>query len=97
MEAAKKLLSEAQELKARIDKDSERLGDIKEGLSSICSAFELAGLRWGAIGLVYSGMSTKKTLDKALLLENGVTAEVIKNSYKEGKPYINARFIKVPV
>jgi hypothetical protein len=96
MEAAKKLLTEAQELKARMDKESERLGEIKEALVGICSAFELAGLRWGQIGLVYNGLSSKRTLDKGLLLENGVTADQIKASYKEGKPYVNARFIKVP-
>jgi hypothetical protein len=95
MQTAKEMLAEAQVLQERIGRDGERLAEIKASLCEIADAFELPGMRYGAFGLEYHGWKTKRTLDKRLLLENGVDAETIKNSYTESKPFLSARFVKV--
>lgn len=95
MDAAKQMLLEAQEIRGRMDTDAERLDEIKQSLVGIADAFGLAGLRYGTIGLEYHGMKTKRTLDKALLLEYGVKAQTIAASYSESKPFVSSRFVNI--
>jgi hypothetical protein len=64
---------------------------IKQQLSEILARREVPGCRWGSLVCYYNGAVTRKTLDKGLLLLNGVTAEQIEASYKESKPFVELR------
>jgi hypothetical protein len=89
------LLNEAAEINERKTADEARMKEIKEQLINIAQAFELPGVKTNRCGFMYLGMRSKRTLDKKLLIENGVSPEVIKESYKESKPYADARFVPV--
>lgn len=93
MDLAVELLQEAEQLTAEKERVEARLNELKQQLSGIARDWELPGMRFGKIGLSYSGEKTSMRLNKALLIENGVDPEVIKASYKESKPYVDARFI----
>jgi hypothetical protein len=94
MDLTKELLEEAHELTERQDETAERLVEIKQQLSGIARDWSLPGMRFGKFGLQYSGERTRSSLNKGMLIENGVDPEVIKASYKESKPYVDARFIE---
>lgn len=89
------LLNEAAEINERKTADEARLKDIKDHLILISQAFEIPGVKTNRFGFMYLGMRSKRTLDKKLLIENGVSPEVIKESYKDSKPYADARFVPV--
>lgn len=93
MDLAVELLEEVAATKALVDKGKARLDELKVQLVDICNAFDLPGCRFGQIGMEYRGWKTNFILDKAKLLENGVSAETIAASYSETKPYIDARFV----
>lgn len=87
------LLMEAEMIKARMDRDKQRLDELKGELLPIIKAFSIGGLRHGRIGLAYYGMRSKKYLDKLKLIENGVDPELISNSYSQGREYEDVRFV----
>lgn len=91
----KLLLEEAAEIRERQKADDDRLSDIKQALITIAAAHELKGICWGRIGLEYHGYKTKRTLDKELLLENGVDAQTIAASYRESTPFVSSRFVDI--
>jgi len=95
MDACVEMLQEAEDLKRRSEDDLARLKEIRTELSVYSEAYDLPGMRWGKIGLIYNGMRKKLTLDKAKLLENGVTAEQIGMSYKESDEFVDARFVNL--
>jgi len=88
------LLKEADKLKARSDDDGARLKEIREELGSYAAAFDLPGMRYGNMALVYSGERSNKRLSVELLIENGVSPEVIAQSYKETKPFTDIRLLR---
>lgn len=90
---AAELLEEALQVKLRHDKDRERLDEITSELTEIARGYELPGIRLGRIGLLYNGERSNRYLDKAALIENGVSPEVIAASYKDTKPYTDARLM----
>jgi hypothetical protein len=96
MTLATELLVEAEEVKERHDIDEVRLKEIRLELTGLAKAFELPGMRYGNIAVVYSGERTKKTLDAKLLIENGVDPDIIRKCYKESKPFDSSRIIKIP-
>lgn len=65
----------------------------KEELAELASKYGLegSGMRWGPYTVYVNGMRTRRTLDAALLVENGVTIEQLEASYKEGQPYMDMR------
>lgn len=90
---ARELLHEALAVKLRHDKDRERLDEITQELTVIARGYSLPGIRQGRIGLLYNGERSNKFLDKALLIEHGVSPEVISASYRATKPFTDARLM----
>lgn len=70
----------------------ERGDEIKLELTATQGAFGLPGLRFETYCFVARAMPGRKSLDKELLLENGVKPQVIKDSMKTGDPYIQRTF-----
>lgn len=79
------LLDEGHDLKARIDEMTARVEVIKNELLQIQIAHDLAGFRNGNLAFIGSYVKGRRSLSKDALLENGVTPEQIKNSYREGE------------
>ena len=68
----------------------------KEELAELARKYGLegSGMRWGPYTVYYGGEQTKRTLNLALLIENGVSVDQIEASYKEGQPYLDMRVAK---
>lgn len=70
--------------------DREAVEAIEEGckaeLENLQAATNKPGFKYGSLCFVSQPTKGRKTLDRMLLMEHGVSAKVIKASYKEGKP-----------
>lgn len=66
--------------------------ELKDQLEALQKAANRPGFRFE--GLVYTAapVAGRKTLDKLLLMENGVSAQVISDSMKVGKPSTRVTF-----
>lgn len=92
MREAKELLEEldsVQELKSTYE---DREEEIKLELQRLQNEYNLMGLRWGDFAFAATSNKGKKTLDKTLLIQYGVSAEVIKACIKTGNPYVKKEF-----
>jgi hypothetical protein len=78
-------------------KREDREKQIKAELETLQRGAKTQGLRFGGLCFVSRESSGRETLDKGLLLENGVTAEQIKDSIKRGKSYVTNTFKKIEV
>lgn len=87
------LLKEAKSLKTRVDKDEDRLKEIKMALTEVAELHDLRGFRLGKVAFEYSGYQTRRSLDKGLLVENGCPPEAIDLSYKETEPFLSAKIV----
>lgn len=102
MKKATALLQEAEEIREQIDTLKERYVEIVGGkigkqeitgeLERIQQEAELPGLRWGSLVYTVTQSAGRRTLDKSLLIENGVDPAAIAASYKEGKPFVTRVF-----
>ena len=89
----KDLLREAADLTTRKAADESRLNEIKETLSGYSQAYELRGMRHGLAGFEYRGWTTRRTLSKEKLVENGVDPETIAASYSESDEFLDTRIV----
>lgn len=92
-------VAQARDLLIRLDtalsleKECKRTGDeVKAKLRALQRSKDLRGLRDGSLCYFSREVPGKRTLDKMMLIENGVGAEVIEDSMKTGKPYVEYRF-----
>lgn len=97
MTKARRLLQELEGLVAARKEMEEREDEIKELLAALQQDNSLPGLRDQGRCFCVETLAGRKTLDKGLLVENGVTAEQIEASMKEGKPYDRKVFKVVPL
>ena len=81
------LLEEGNLIKASIDRESQRLDEIKDELLLIQEELELPGFRNGRNCFAATWRDGKRSLNKELLIENGVTPEQIQAGYKQGEGY----------
>jgi hypothetical protein len=89
------LLTEAQTIRTRLDIDTSRLAELKQLMLDITTAWSLPGVRYKQIAFCnYGTRPGRKSLNKMKLIENGCDPEIIKLSFVEGEPYIDARFMK---
>lgn len=88
MKTAVALLKKATAIHVKISELEDQEREVKEQLASICTAYNLKGLRHGLNGFEYQGWMTRKTLSKERLLANGVTADQIADSFVEGTPFL---------
>lgn len=93
IDLCKELLNEAETTKRRVDTDNARLTEIRGELGVYADCYKLPGMKWGGISFSYTGLRSNRRLDKGLLIENGVDPELIAQSYKDSKPFIDSRFI----
>lgn len=91
MDTAISLMTEDITLAELISNANDRRKEIKAELAPILQEHDLPGLRHGQMALYFGGEKTKWSLDRKLLLENGVTPQQIQDSMKESKPFIDLR------
>ena len=92
MREAKELLEELDSVQELKDTYAQREEEIKLELQRLQNDYELMGLRWGDFAFAATSNKGKETLDKTLLIQHGVSAEVIKASTKTGNPYVKKEF-----
>lgn len=107
MRKAKLLLEEAAQLQEYIDMYEGRLKeilgckvkdeDVPGELEMIQQAAGLPGLRFGGLCYKASTQPGRRSLDRGLLVENGVPPETIEASMKEGRPFVKREFKKIEV
>lgn len=93
MNAAKKLMAESADLKVVIDGAEARRKEINEELAVYAEANGLPGFRHGMYGFQYSGWTSRQSLSREKLVENGVDPEAIAASMVDGTPYLNCKVI----
>ena len=77
-------------IKAQRTRIKARLAEIGKKYTLV---FERGGMRYGQTAVYLEIGKTKWTLDKLLLIENGVTTAQINESYKESKAYDEVRVV----
>ena len=70
-----------------------RRAEIKTELAALAVAHDMPGMRHGQLAVYYGGEKTKWSLNRGLLLENGVTPQQLEDSMKESKPYVDLRIV----
>lgn len=97
MTRARKLLQELEGLIAARKEMEEREGEVKDLLAAMQEDNNLPGLRDQGRCFCVESCPGRKSLDKGLLIENGVTVEQIEASMKEGKPFEKKTFKIIPL
>lgn len=69
-----------------------REDEIKDELEQLQRETGRNGFRYGWLCYRAQQISGRRTLDKFMLMENGVPAKTIEQSYKTGKPYMQQTF-----
>lgn len=95
MKTAARLLEELEAVIAARESAEEREQEIKLQLEEIQHDAGALGLRYGDLCFIAREKPGRRTLDKGLLIENGVAPEVIEQSMKEGAPYVERRFKRI--
>lgn len=90
------LLESLDQVVTEMAKLADREDDLKQELERLQAASGRPGFRYGWLCFVAQSVAGRKTLDKMLLLENGVSAKTIESSYKEGKPGTRCTFKRLP-
>lgn len=92
MKQAAELLAELGVVIERQKADEELEKELKVKLEKMQNEAELPGLRHMQWCFVARQAAGRRTLDKMLLIENGVDPEVIEQSMKTGEPYVTRTF-----
>lgn len=82
------LLNEGHQLRKVMAEADERLKEIKSELSQIQLINDLPGLRIGNLCFIATERAGKSSLNKELLIDNGVTPSQIAASMKAGNSYV---------
>jgi len=93
MDLAISLMSEDVAIQEVEAANKQRRQEIKTELAALAKAHDMPGMRHGQLAVYYGGQKTKWSLNRALLLENGVTPQQLEDSMKESKPYIDLRIV----
>lgn len=93
MDRAIELMSEDVAIQEVEAMNKARRAEIKQELAALEQEHDLPGMRHGQLAVYYGGEKTKWSLNRALLLENGVTPQQLEDSMKESKPYIDLRIV----
>ena len=89
---AQDLMEEANFLRESIEPLSDRFREILDELQNIQTRNHLDGLRCGLTAFRYTETKGRRTLNRDLLIENGVPPKVIESSYKVGEPGTKREF-----
>lgn len=66
--------------------------ECKAELEALQTAAKTTGFKYGLLCFVAQPVKGRKSLDRFLLMENGVSAKTIQASYKEGAPSVRRTF-----
>jgi hypothetical protein len=91
------LLEELGNLQAQTKLNDERSDEIKNILALTQAKHQLNGLRFGNLAFRVLQVPGRKTLDKLLLMENGVDPETIEASMKFGNPSMRREFKRLDI
>lgn len=97
MKKAQGMLEELQALVESQKAAKEREDEIKLELEEMQNKAGAAGLRYGGLCYVAKEVAGRRTLDKGLLIENGVGPEVIEASMKQGAGFVTRTFKVIEV
>lgn len=86
------LLIELDRLTDEQENARNRIEEIKERLEELQTEAGVPGFQQDGLCFVSRTMPGRETLDKFLLIENGVKPSLIAKCMKTGKPYIERRF-----
>jgi len=89
---AKNLLEELESLTETLRAAEKREKEVKAELEGIQDKSGWEGLRYGVLCFVARKMEGRETLDRAKLLENGVSPKIIAKSIVKGEPYVTRTF-----
>ena len=82
----------------RMSELKERDEELRTALAAICTTYGLDhGFKYGMSGFEYHGYLTRQTLNKELLLANGVDAATIAASFKTGEPFLSCKLVTFDV
>lgn len=70
--------------------------DIKNQLQQLQRKANRSGFRYGLLCFVSQSVAGRKSLDKGLLLEAGISATTLKECYKAGTPSTRNTFKRLP-
>jgi len=87
------LFEEAEILAALIQQNQTRLEELKVALGELQREVRQKGIRYRDWVFYERQAEGKKTLNRALLLENGVKAAMIAKSVKVGKAFVERRLV----
>lgn len=87
------LLDQMVEKRAKLEAVEE---DCKSELEALQTATNKTGFKYGLLCFISQPTKGRKTLDKYLLMEHGVSAKTIQASYKEGAPGTRKTFKRLP-
>lgn len=73
----------------------DRIKELKTKIEQICSWSHQPGYRHGELFLTSKYSEGRESMDTALLMENGVTAQQIKDSKKRGEGYVTNTFGRI--
>jgi len=93
MDLAISLMSEDVAIQEVEAANKQRRQEIKTELAALAEAHDMPGMRHGQLAVYYGGEKTKWSLNRALLLENGVTPQQLEDSMKESKPFVDLRIV----
>lgn len=85
-------LNEAHGMKATIDRCEARFKELKDEIQQIQQQLDLPQFRAGRFCCITTQTAGRRTLDKAMLVDNGVDPDIIEASYKEGAPSQRTEF-----
>lgn len=85
-------LNEAHGMKATADKCEARLKELKEEIQTLQQQLDLPSFRAGRFCCITTQTAGRRTLDRTLLVDNGVDPDIIEASYKEGAPSQRTEF-----
>lgn len=93
MDASIALMNEDVEIQEQVAAFTARRAEIKAELAAVAERHHVDGFRHGQIAVYYGGQKTKWSLNRAMLIENGVTPQQLEDSMKESKPFVDLRVV----
>lgn len=86
------LLARMEAIQGMMDELKAEAEDLNKALEVWQKQLGQPGLRSGKLAFVVSDVAGRRSLDRELLIENGVSASVIAASMKAGKPSVRREF-----
>lgn len=95
MDTALELMQADLRLQEEIEILTEGRKAIKQQLVGLSTQYPTAatGMRWGQMAIYIRRGATKRTLSPTKLVENGVSADTVQDSYVTSKPYDDVRVV----